>query len=124
MHDTARYNKLLNFLLPFLEIFKCNPVSCPDWYIVGSIPAYATTLLPLLNLSTSPNSANILAAKLSPIPGILFIHSKFGIFFANSTSSDKTDSRCLIWEFNVLITTLNWLTKYDLWLHPEAQFST
>jgi len=67
---------------PRLVIRFLVSVNLPDSNTLGSIPANATNFLALSNRTMSPISDKIVAASLSPIPGVERRRSYSNISFA------------------------------------------
>jgi len=69
-HMTAKYNAFLSRVEPRFVIRFLVAENFPEEKTLGSIPANATSFFASLNDEISPISAIIVAAILSPIPGI------------------------------------------------------
>ena len=74
------------------------PSISPDCLIFGFNPAYAVIARLQLNLLISPSSAMILAARLSPIPTMLTIDVKYGVFCASDTNCFNISSHLSVIE--------------------------
>ncbi len=74
-HFIISYPVFLKYFDPRFDIFRLVATKLPDSFGGESIPQNAINAFELWNLLTSPISAMILGANLSPTPGIALITS-------------------------------------------------